>query len=133
MKRSGALESGRVREAELQTQCTAFLRELRSRVEGPLVCEPRHATWFTPEIEALLDELRIARVAADPAPVEGAAEPAHPAPVLDVLPAKGSEKAAAVAATPDKADSKDSMARGMGIGAGIVALGGIGLGLRRKR
>ena len=53
----------------------AFLRELRSRVEGPLVCEPRHATWFTPEIEALLDELRISRVAADPAPVEGAAEP----------------------------------------------------------
>jgi len=28
---------------------------------------------------------------------------------------------------------KDSMARGMGIGAGIVALGAIGLGLRRKR
>jgi len=65
--------------------------------------------------------------------VEGAAEPAHPAPVLDVLPAKGSEKAAAVVATPDKADSKDSLARGMGIGAGIAALGGIGLGLRRKR
>lgn len=52
-----------------------FLSELRSRVESPLVCEPRHASWFTPEIEALLDKLRIARVAADPAPVEGAAEP----------------------------------------------------------
>jgi len=33
MKRSGALESGRVREAELQTQCTAFLRELRSGLQ----------------------------------------------------------------------------------------------------
>src|SRR5829696_9169777 len=41
-----------------------FLSELRSRVEGPLVCEPRHASWFTPEVEALLVELRIAHVAA---------------------------------------------------------------------
>jgi uncharacterized protein YecE (DUF72 family) len=52
-----------------------FLGELRSRVESPIVCEPRHATWFTPEIEALLGELRIARVAADPAPVAGAEKP----------------------------------------------------------
>ena len=52
-----------------------FLSELRSRVEGSIVCEPRHASWFTPEVEALLDELRIARVAADPAPVPGADEP----------------------------------------------------------
>jgi len=53
----------------------AFLRELRSRVEGGIVCEPRHASWFTPEVESLLDGLRIARVAADPAPVSGADEP----------------------------------------------------------
>jgi uncharacterized protein YecE (DUF72 family) len=52
-----------------------FLSELRSRVEGSIVCEPRHASWFTPEVEALLDQLRIARVAADPAPVPGADEP----------------------------------------------------------
>jgi uncharacterized protein YecE (DUF72 family) len=52
-----------------------FLSELRSRVEGPLVCEPRHASWFTPDVEGLLDELRIARVAADPAPVSGADKP----------------------------------------------------------
>ena len=32
--------------------------------------------------------------------VEGAAEPEKPAPVLDLLPPKGSEKAAALAATP---------------------------------
>ncbi len=52
-----------------------FLTEVRNRVGGPLVCEPRHATWFMPEVEGLLDELRIARVAADPAPVSGADKP----------------------------------------------------------
>ena len=52
-----------------------FLRELRSRVGGGIVCEPRHASWFTPDVESLLDELRIARVAADPARVPGAGEP----------------------------------------------------------
>nr|WP_312895219.1 DUF72 domain-containing protein [Microvirga sp.] len=52
-----------------------FLSGLRGRVGGPLVCEPRHASWFTPDVEGLLDELRIARVAADPAPVSGADEP----------------------------------------------------------
>jgi uncharacterized protein YecE (DUF72 family) len=52
-----------------------FLSGLRRRVEGLLVCEPRHASWFTPDVERLLDELRIARVAADPAPVSGADKP----------------------------------------------------------
>jgi uncharacterized protein YecE (DUF72 family) len=52
-----------------------FLSDLRSRIDGPIVCEPRHASWFAPEINALLDELRIARVAADPAPVPGAGIP----------------------------------------------------------
>lgn len=52
-----------------------FLSELRGRVEGPLVCEPRHASWFRPDVEGLLDELRIARVAADPAPLSSADEP----------------------------------------------------------
>jgi uncharacterized protein YecE (DUF72 family) len=52
-----------------------FLSGLRGRVEGRLVCEPRHASWFTPDVEVLLDELRIARVAADPAPVSSAEEP----------------------------------------------------------
>lgn len=53
----------------------SFLTELRARVQGSIVCEPRHASWFTPEVEALLAELRIARVAADPAPIPGADEP----------------------------------------------------------
>jgi uncharacterized protein YecE (DUF72 family) len=52
-----------------------FLNDLRSRVEGGVICEPRHGSWFVPEVEALLNKLRIARVAADPAPVPGADEP----------------------------------------------------------
>ena len=52
-----------------------FLHELRKQVAGGIVCEPHHRSWFAPEIDRLLDELRIARVAADPAPVAGAGEP----------------------------------------------------------
>ncbi len=52
-----------------------FLRELRGQVTGGIVCEPRHRSWFTPAIDSLLDELQIARVAADPAPAPGADEP----------------------------------------------------------
>ncbi len=52
-----------------------FLRELRSQAPGSIVCEPRHRSWFVPDVDELLNELRIARVAADPAPVPGAGEP----------------------------------------------------------
>lgn len=52
-----------------------FLQALRSQVAGEIVCEPRHRSWFTPDVDALLDELRVSRVAADPAPVPGAGEP----------------------------------------------------------
>lgn len=62
--------------------------------------------------------------------VAGAEEPEKPAPVLELLPPKG---AAAVAATPAKAAGNDSVARGLGAGAAVVALGGVGLGLQRKR
>jgi len=44
-------------------------------VGGPIVCEPRHPSWFDAKAEALLARLRIARVAADPAPVAAAAVP----------------------------------------------------------
>jgi uncharacterized protein YecE (DUF72 family) len=37
--------------------------------------EPRHASWFEPEVDAFLAERGVARVAADPAPVPAAAEP----------------------------------------------------------
>lgn len=53
----------------------AFLRNLTARATCPIVCEPRHRSWFTGECEALLDELRIARVAADPAVTPTAGEP----------------------------------------------------------
>jgi uncharacterized protein YecE (DUF72 family) len=52
-----------------------FFTLLRSATPVPAVCEPRHATWFTPEVDALLDAWRVARVAADPARVPAAAEP----------------------------------------------------------
>jgi hypothetical protein len=31
----------------------AFLRGLRSRAAGSIVCEPRHRSWFTPEVDGL--------------------------------------------------------------------------------
>jgi uncharacterized protein YecE (DUF72 family) len=52
-----------------------FLRDLRERADGAVVCEPRHASWFAPAVDDMLAALRIARVAADPAPVPGAGEP----------------------------------------------------------
>jgi uncharacterized protein YecE (DUF72 family) len=52
-----------------------FFRELRHRFDGDVVFEPRHETWFTPEVESMLVELRVARVAADPARVPAAALP----------------------------------------------------------
>lgn len=45
--------------------CT-FFDLLRARYDGAVVCEPRHATWFTPAVDRLLTEYRVARVAADP-------------------------------------------------------------------
>ena len=52
-----------------------LLRELMSRVAGAIALEPRHRSWFTLEAEHLLDELRMARVAADPAVVLSASVP----------------------------------------------------------
>ena len=40
-----------------------------------IVLEPRHASWFTDDVDALLAEHEVARVAADPAVVPRAAEP----------------------------------------------------------
>lgn len=58
-----------------QAVTETFLRVLRARFDRDVVCEPRHATWFTGRADALLSSYRIARVAADPAPAPGAAEP----------------------------------------------------------
>ncbi|MFT3886166.1 MAG: DUF72 domain-containing protein [Flavobacteriales bacterium] len=43
------------------------LEQLCELHAGPVVCEPRHASWSTPEVEALLRRLRMGRVVADPA------------------------------------------------------------------
>lgn len=56
-------------------QAGEFLQRLKLAASGSIVCEPRHPTWFTPGVDALLAELRIARVAVDPAPVSQASEP----------------------------------------------------------
>jgi uncharacterized protein YecE (DUF72 family) len=48
---------------------------LDATLAGPIVCEPRHPSWFEAEADALLAAHRIARVAADPAPVSAAAAP----------------------------------------------------------
>lgn len=52
-----------------------FFTLLRERHDGPVVCEPRHASWFELEAEKLLIRHRIGRVAADPAVVPAAAFP----------------------------------------------------------
>jgi uncharacterized protein YecE (DUF72 family) len=55
---------------------TRFLTMVRRVYDGPMVCEPRHATWFSPIVGALLEGYRISRVAADPPPVPDSTTPA---------------------------------------------------------
>jgi uncharacterized protein YecE (DUF72 family) len=52
-----------------------FFDDLRQRLDVLVACEPRHPSWFTPDVNEWLAERRIARVAADPAPVPDAGEP----------------------------------------------------------
>jgi uncharacterized protein YecE (DUF72 family) len=44
----------------------AFLRQVRSRLSGNVVLEPRHETWFTDEANACFRSAGVGRVAADP-------------------------------------------------------------------
>lgn len=53
----------------------SFFQSLAAHTQTPVALEPRHASWFTPDIGGWLAERRIARVAANPAPVTGASEP----------------------------------------------------------
>jgi len=53
----------------------AFFEWVRARYSGDLFVEPRHRTWFTPAATKLMYEVKIGRVAADPAVVPAAAEP----------------------------------------------------------
>ncbi|MBV1831833.1 DUF72 domain-containing protein [Komagataeibacter sp. AV436] len=52
-----------------------FFHDLRAMFGGGIVVEPRHASWFQPMVDQMLTELRIARVAADPARPHPAAQP----------------------------------------------------------
>jgi uncharacterized protein YecE (DUF72 family) len=52
-----------------------FFATLRNRFGGNVICEPRNAAWFTASVDELLKGHRVARVAADPAPVVDAAHP----------------------------------------------------------
>lgn len=52
-----------------------FFESLRAIWPDPIACEPRHASWFESEPDALMCDLRISRVAADPARHPKAGEP----------------------------------------------------------
>ncbi len=52
----------------------AFFAALRMRIDAPIVCEPRHATWFDAGVDALWSRHGVGRVAADPARVPEGAE-----------------------------------------------------------
>jgi uncharacterized protein YecE (DUF72 family) len=53
----------------------AFFAVLRVMWDRDIACEPRHPSWFEAEADELLARHQVARVAADPAPAEGAARP----------------------------------------------------------
>jgi uncharacterized protein YecE (DUF72 family) len=58
----------------LRVACS-FFPTLREFHEGPIVCEPRHPTWFDAAAHDLLVRHRVARVATDPSPISAALVP----------------------------------------------------------
>ncbi|MDR7294754.1 uncharacterized protein YecE (DUF72 family) [Pelomonas aquatica] len=52
-----------------------FFEQARAAYGGAIVCEPRHASWFTPEAVRMLRDHGIARAGVDPAKWPGADEP----------------------------------------------------------
>jgi uncharacterized protein YecE (DUF72 family) len=53
-----------------------FLDMVRREYNGPMACEPRHASWFSSAVASLLDGYGLSRVAADPPVVPEATVPA---------------------------------------------------------
>jgi uncharacterized protein YecE (DUF72 family)/ribosomal protein S18 acetylase RimI-like enzyme len=53
-----------------------FFADFRRKHSGDVFLEPRHKTWFTADADRLLQDAKVGRVAADPAVVPAAAEPA---------------------------------------------------------
>jgi uncharacterized protein YecE (DUF72 family) len=54
---------------------TEFFGALRTFLKCPLACEPRHASWFETDADALLQKHCVERVAADPSVVPAASVP----------------------------------------------------------
>jgi uncharacterized protein YecE (DUF72 family) len=52
-----------------------FFELLRRRSSDFVVCEPRHASWFSPDAETLLQQFEVGRVATDPTTIVGADRP----------------------------------------------------------
>ena len=53
----------------------AFLTGLRRRFDDGIALEPRHASWFEGRADSLLNDFKVARVAADPPRAAGDGEP----------------------------------------------------------
>lgn len=95
----------------------AFLATVRALWAGAVALEPRHASWFEDDVEALLNAHHVARVAADPARAPGAGEPGgyqglaywrlHGAPRLYYSP-YGPDAFAALAAAMSAAPGRDA-------------------------
>ena len=54
---------------------SSFFSLLRGRTSAALACEPRHPSWFSGSADLLLEQLGVARVAADPSICPEAAFP----------------------------------------------------------
>ena len=52
-----------------------FFEGFRRRHDGPIVCEPRHPTWFTSPVERVLMRFAVGRVGADPECAAGGDRP----------------------------------------------------------
>ena len=53
----------------------SFFDMVRNCYDGPVVCEPRHPSWFTSGAQTLMKRYAIARVAADPPIVKESSAP----------------------------------------------------------
>lgn len=61
---------------------SSFFASLRRHTQGPVVCEPRHASWFSDDATEVLMQFDIARCAVDPAPIPSAERPGGAATLL---------------------------------------------------
>ncbi len=52
-----------------------FFASLRAQFSGTVVCEPRHESWFASQVDQVLSEFQVARVATDIPPMPFASQP----------------------------------------------------------